>query len=94
MGGLVKIMLASTGEAAACITLEPSPPASRIDETIRLRSGTFDSTGYGIETADPEIQQSMPDLNTDERRIALSSLGEESRMASGKRKRGITIEPL
>jgi hypothetical protein len=36
----------------------------------------------------------MPDLNTDERRIALSSLGQESRMARDERKRGITIERL
>jgi len=49
MGRLVAIMVASTGDAAACVALEPSPPASRIDETIRLRSGTFDSTEYGIE---------------------------------------------
>ena len=49
MGGLVAIMVASTGDAAACVAIEPSPPASRIDETIRLRSGTFDSTEYGIE---------------------------------------------
>jgi len=94
MDGLVSIMVASTGDAAACVALEPSPPTSEIDDTIALRSGAFDSTEYGIETADPEIQPSMPDLNTDERRIARSSLGQESRMARDERKRGITIEPL
>ena len=94
MGGLVAIMVASAGDAAACVALEPSPPASAVDDTITLRSGTFDSTEYGIGSAEPDVQPSMPDLNTDERRIALSSLGQESRMARDERKRGITIEPL
>jgi hypothetical protein len=36
----------------------------------------------------------MPDMDVAERRIALSSLGPESRMARDERRRGITIEPI
>ncbi|MCX8213151.1 MAG: alpha/beta hydrolase [SAR202 cluster bacterium] len=94
MSGLVAVMVASTGDAGACVALEPSPPANRIYETIKLGSGMFDSTEYGIKTADPQTQPSMPDLDLAERRIALSSLEPESRMARDEHKRGITIEPL
>ena len=48
MGGLVAIMVASTGDAAACVALEPCPPANEVDDAITLRSGTLDSTEYGI----------------------------------------------
>src|SRR5262245_41894859 len=36
----------------------------------------------------------MPDLDHDERRIALASLGRESRLARDERQRGIIIEAL
>jgi len=49
MGGLVAIMVAYTGDAAACVALKPSPPANEVDDAITLRSGTLDSTEYGIE---------------------------------------------
>ena len=43
---------------------------------------------------DPAQQPSMPDLDLEERRIALVSLGPESRQARGERKRGIVVHAL
>ena len=42
MGGLVSIMVASTGDAAACVALEPSPPPAR--STTRLHCEAAPST--------------------------------------------------
>ena len=94
MGGLVSLMVAAEGGSAAWIGLEPSPPALSIDKSIVLRRGVFDSAEYGITQLDPRTQPSMPDLDIGERRIALSSLGPESRLARDQRKRGVVIESV
>ena len=94
MGGLVGMMVAADGGVTAGIGLEPSPPAAFEDESARLRTGVYDSKEYGIVSLDPRDQPSMPDLDAEERSIALSSLGPESRLARDERRRGIVIESL
>jgi pimeloyl-ACP methyl ester carboxylesterase len=94
MGGLVAMMVAARGSASACVGLAPSTPASSVDGAVPLRSGVFDSSEYGILTRDPLDQLAMADLDLEERTVALSSLGLESRLARDERKRGIVIRDL
>ena len=94
MGGLAGMMAAEAGSVAAWIGLEPSPPTLKIDNSIPLREGTFDSTEYSIIHSDPNDQPEMPDLSNTEREIALSSLGQESRYARDDRKRGNVVKSL
>ena len=94
MGGLVALMTATKIPTAACIGLAPSTPASEIDPSIKLRTGEFTSEEYGITSNNPEDQTVMPDLNTEERMIALSSLCKESVLARDERKRGVVIDSL
>jgi pimeloyl-ACP methyl ester carboxylesterase len=91
MGGLVALMVAARGLAIACVALAPSAPASRVDENVPLRTGVFDSREYAIFSRDPVEQPAMPDLDLEERQVALESLGLESRLARDERKRGIVI---
>jgi pimeloyl-ACP methyl ester carboxylesterase len=94
MGGLVALMVAAAGIAAACITLAPSKPARQRDPTVALRSEEFGAEEYGIISHDPEKQRTMPDLDRAERVLALASLGRESRLARDERQAGIVIEAL
>jgi len=94
MGGLIAMMVAATGEASACVGLAPSTPARRIEDSVEIRRGEYDATEYGITSHDPADQPAMPDLDIDEREIALASLCRESRRASDERKAGIVIESL
>ena len=94
MGGLVSMMVASSGGAAACVALAPSAPALRTDQSIELRTGEFTAEEYGITSPDPENQPGMPDLDLEERKVALSSLGRESRLARDERRRGVVIEAM
>ena len=41
MGGLVTLMVAAAGDAAACVALAPSVPARTRDPSIAVRPGTF-----------------------------------------------------
>ena len=82
MGGLVALMSASACRALACVGLAPSTPASSTNPSITLREGVFGAEEYGITSRDPEDQPAMADLAVDERRIALASLGMESRLAA------------
>jgi pimeloyl-ACP methyl ester carboxylesterase len=94
MGGLVAMMGAATGDAIACVALAPSTPAKTRDATVALRTGTFGPELYGITSRDPDDQPAMPDLDREERVLALSSLGPESQLARDDRKAGIVIEAL
>ena len=94
MGGLVAMMVASTGGAVACIAIAPSAPAKQVDTSITLRTGEFGPEEYGIKDSNPEDQPSMLDLDLEERIIALTSLGHESRLARDERKAGIVIKSL
>lgn len=94
MGGLVAMMVAAAGLASSCVALAPSMPAPRSDPSVPLRPGEFGPEEYGIISRDPENQPAMPDLDGDERAIALASLSRESRFARDQRQRGIVIESM
>ena len=94
MGGLVAMIVAASGRVSACVSLEGSPPVQRIDPSVELREGEFGAEEYGIKSRDPREQPTMPDLDTEERTIALESLSRESRLARDERKRGIVIGAL
>jgi pimeloyl-ACP methyl ester carboxylesterase len=91
MGGLVAMMAAAAGLARACIGLAPSTPARVLDERVTLRTGEFGPEEYGIIDDDPDQQPEMPDLDREERLVALGSLGRESRYARDERQRGVVI---
>ena len=76
------------------MALAPSLPTLHLDESVSLRSGVFDSREYGVVGGDPMEQPAMPDLDVEERQLALRSLGLESRLARDERKRGIVIRHL
>ena len=94
MGGLIGMMVASQGLGVACISLAPSLPAQRRDTSVNLRTGDFGPEEYGILNDDTDNQPTMPDLDLEERRLALSSLSRESRLARDQRREGIVIESL
>jgi pimeloyl-ACP methyl ester carboxylesterase len=94
MGGLVAMMVAATSHAAACVALAPSLPARQVNVSVVLRAGEFGAEEYGITSHDPAEQSEMPDLDREERTVALASLGRESRWARDQRKAGIVIESL
>lgn len=95
MGGLVGMMVAATGLAGACVALAPSRPARAIDPSVQPRTGEFGAEEYGVTSRDPDEQgRPMPDLDREERTLALASLGRESRLARDERRRGIVIETL
>jgi pimeloyl-ACP methyl ester carboxylesterase len=94
MGGLVAMMAASTGGVTACVGLAPSMPARTVEHALPLRSGVFGAEEYGITSRDPDDQPAMPDLDLEERQIALASLCSESRFARDERQRGIVVESL
>ncbi len=94
MGGLIAMMVAARGAAAACVGLAPSTPARQIDPSVTQRTGEFGAEEYGITSLDPEDQPAMPDLDQEERAIALASLSQESRLARDERKAGVVIESL
>lgn len=94
MGGLVALMAATTGDAAACVALAPSSPARTRDASIPLRPCVFGPEEYGITSRGADDQPAMPDLDREERAVALVSLGPESRLARDGRKAGIVIESL
>ena len=94
MGGLVAMIAAEAGLASACVGLAPSIPARCLDPTVVLREGEFGPEEYGITCRDPDHQSMMPDLDREERLVALESLGRESRYARDERQRGIVIQQL
>ena len=94
MGGLVAIMVAARGLARACIGLAPSTPSLKRDESVLIRRGVFGPEEYGITSDDPAEQPVMPDLDTEERLIALGSASSESRTARDDRKAGIVVRSM
>jgi pimeloyl-ACP methyl ester carboxylesterase len=94
MGGLAAMMAAATGDALAYVGLGPSLPGRVRDTFLCLRTETFGPDEYGILSGDPNDQPTMPDLDLEERAIALASLGRESRRARDDRKAGIVIAEL
>jgi pimeloyl-ACP methyl ester carboxylesterase len=94
MGGLVAMMVAADRHAAACIGLAPSAPARRRNADLPLREGVFGPETYGIVDRDPQRQPTMPDLDEEERAIALAALGPESLLARDERQAGIVIDRM
>jgi pimeloyl-ACP methyl ester carboxylesterase len=95
MGGLVAMMAAERAtNVRACIGLAPSTPALTRDPSVPLRKGVFDAAEYGITSDDPDHQPAMPDLDREERVIALSSLCNESRFARDERAAGVELRGL
>ena len=94
MGGLVALMVAARGRARACVGLAPSTPTVERDEGVVLRPGAFGPEEYGITSEDPAEQPAMPDLDLEERLIALKSASPESRTARDDRRAGIVIASL
>ena len=94
MGGLVAMMAATSCGAVACIGLAPSTPVRLSDASVPIRSGMFGPEEYGIIDRDPERQPMMPDLDREERLIALESLAMESRRARDERKAGIALDTV
>jgi pimeloyl-ACP methyl ester carboxylesterase len=88
------MMTAAAGLVTGCIGLAPSTPARHPNNSAVIRTGEFGPEEYGITSRDPAHQPAMPDLDHEERLIALASLGRESRFARDERQRGIVIESL
>jgi pimeloyl-ACP methyl ester carboxylesterase len=94
MGGLVALMVAAASDATACVALAPSVPSRTRDVSALMRRGEFGADFYGITSDDPADQPAMPDLDREERTIALTSCGPESQLARDDRKAGIMIESI
>ncbi|HET8576303.1 MAG TPA: alpha/beta fold hydrolase [Methylomirabilota bacterium] len=95
MGGLVALMYGALYPTRGVIALGPSMPAQLLESPSLepLTPGVFGPEAYGIFDRSCLVQPTMPDLDPDETRIALASLGPESSMARQDRKRGIFIDP-
>lgn len=91
MGGLVAMRFAEREESVACIAFAPSPPAQQHDPTKPVRSGVFDASEYGITSTDPDEQRAMPDLDREERLVALRGLSPESWRAKTEREAGVVV---
>ncbi|MHB8375525.1 MAG: alpha/beta hydrolase [Dehalococcoidia bacterium] len=94
MGGLAAMLAATDGGVAACVGLAPSTPARVRDASMELRTGEFGPEEYGITTHNPDEQPAMPDLDREERAIALASLSRESRYARDERAAGVVVGSL
>lgn len=94
MGGLVALMVAAEGNVSACVALAPSTPSREVDASVTLREGDFGPEEYGITSPDPDHQPDMPDLDREERALALESLSRESRFARDERRAGVVVESL
>jgi pimeloyl-ACP methyl ester carboxylesterase len=93
MGGLVAMMAAPGITAPAVVGLAPSTPARERNPAKAIETGEFGPEEYGITSEDPREQPAMPDLDLEERVIAMATLGKESRYARGERAAGIVIAP-
>jgi pimeloyl-ACP methyl ester carboxylesterase len=95
MGAVIAMMVAERGGAAACVALEPSALARKHDEGAVLREGVFGGEEYGITSKSLDDQPAMPDLDREEREIAIASICSESRYARDERRlAGIVIQSM
>ncbi|MBI5287988.1 MAG: alpha/beta fold hydrolase [Chloroflexi bacterium] len=91
MGGLVAMMVGERFGATAVVGLAPSAPVAAPNPEKIIQRGEFGPEEYGIISNDPAEQPAMPDLDREERILALASLGRESRYARGERAAGIVV---
>ena len=94
MGGLVAMMTAAQGEVIACVALGPSMPSREMDSAAQMRTGEFGPEEYHLDSRNPRHQPAMADLDLEERKTALASLGRESPLARDERRAGVVIEAL
>lgn len=94
MGGLISLRMAAVAETAGCIVLAPSLPARHRDPRAPIRRGVFDATEYGIDNFDPDRQRPMMDLEREDRVLALSALGLDSRRARDERQAGVVVDAV
>lgn len=92
MGGLAGLMAAAVCGARAWVGLAPSMPAPARHASAVLRRGVFGPDEYGVTSRDVADQPAMPDLDHDERAVALASLGLESRLARDERSAGVVVD--
>lgn len=94
MGGLVALMTAAEGSAAACVCLAPSTPALEVDPAVPVKQGEFGPEAYRVLGDDPADQPMMQDLTLSERRIAVTSLAKESQYARDQRRAGVVVRSI
>jgi hypothetical protein len=85
------MMAAAACGATACVGVGPSAPARLQNASVPIRTGVFGAEEYGIVDHDPDRQPTMPDLDREERLIALGSLCVDSRPARDERKAGVVV---
>lgn len=95
MGGLAALMYGAAYPVRGVVALGPSAPRQLTEAPRRepLTSGVFGPDVYGVTDRASLDQPTMPDLDEEEVRIALASLGPESAMARQDRQRGIIVDP-
>jgi pimeloyl-ACP methyl ester carboxylesterase len=95
MGGLVALMYGAVAPTVGVLALAPSTPASLLAQPSGRppEPGVFGPEVYGISDPASLSQPTMPDLEPDEVRVALASLGPESAFARQERRCGVWFHP-
>ncbi|HVQ76523.1 MAG TPA: alpha/beta hydrolase, partial [Candidatus Binatia bacterium] len=95
MGGLLALMYGAVAPTLGVLALGPSTPASLLDAPASRppAPGVFGPEAYGITDTTSLSQPTMPDLDPEEIRLALASLGSESAFARQERRCGVWFPP-
>jgi pimeloyl-ACP methyl ester carboxylesterase len=95
MGGLVALMYGAVAPTLGVLALGPSTPGPMLEAPAAEppAPGVFGPEAYGITDPASPVQPTMPDLDAEEVRVALASLGPESAYARQERRRGIWFAP-
>lgn len=95
MGGLIALMYGAVAPTLGVLALGPSTPGPLLEAPAAQppSPGVFGPEAYGITTVTSLTQPTMPDLEPEEIRIALASLGPESAFARQERRRGVWFPP-
>jgi pimeloyl-ACP methyl ester carboxylesterase len=95
MGGLVALMYGAVAPTLGVLTLGPSTPGPMLEAPAAEAPapGVFGPEAYGIVDPRSHVQPAMPDLDAEEIRVALASLGPESAYARQERRRGVWFQP-
>jgi len=94
MGGLISMLYATTYDTAACVGLEPTTPAKTTNPEFRIRGGEYPPIIPGMTDRPIDDQSQLPDLDFEERQMALDAVSKESRYANGERRAGVVITSL
>ncbi len=95
MGGLVALMYGAVATTLGVLTLGPSTPGPLLEDPAwdPPAPGVFGPEAYGIVDPASLEQPTMPDLEPEEVRVALGSLGPESAYARQERRCGVWFHP-